>query len=167
MTSTEVHRAGLRLAAALSSLKISQTDAAKAAGVSRSYINDVVHGRVPPSDNLLLALHTSLGIAPEWVRWGRGDAMTSTTEVAEVDEARLFVEERQDVQYGAADRMKRLRALITEVDSILGHACLAAHHNADLHALLDDAVPANATVAERFRVRGFLESMVWERNSRK
>ncbi len=68
---------GRRVAEALSGRRLSQTDAARAFGVSQSFISCVVQGRNAPSVELLVGLYRHCGASPVWILLGERAADAS------------------------------------------------------------------------------------------
>lgn len=136
-----------RLQAVLQSLGLSQVYVAESLNVSRGYINNVVHGRKPPSKTLLRWLLQEHEVSTDWVLYGSGGMFT---------QGQATGREGDTGSTGQPD-MARIRRLAQELAEEVNH--LPAARNTELHALLDRALPPDASEAQRGRIRGFLEAL--------
>lgn len=151
--STDKSSVGARLLHALQLGGYTQADAARAAEVSRTYVNDIVKDRSPPSDHFLQLLLEKLNITPEWVRFGRGSPLST------VKDEQVFVADPRPFTEAEA------RAAAAGMVQVLNHF-LAQHglgpqgSRKDLHDLLDQAVPDGAPAHRWGQVRGYLQALI-------
>lgn len=153
---------GGRLALALQLLGRSQAEAAEALDVSRTYINNVVKDRSPPSDRLLNRLLDVLGVTPEWIRYGRGEPLVGVrrpdpTAVPTVTNAQP--EAAMD-EAAARRTIATLQLAAEQVRVLAGLDGYGTADGAAIHRMLDRAVPHDAPPERRAQVRGYLQALI-------